>query len=229
MNTIAIIAAFMIGLFGISHGGVNAPIQSVDFEAQTVLTFEPDVEDVSAVTEEQMDSALKVIRARLDALGYYKADISWQEGTKMCVKLPYVIEDLSEITEIIGKKGELNFLDVDGNVVMEGTKDYIKAVTAMYGQTSNYGNSEHYVQLYFTYEGRSAFKTATENAIARSGEDGNYIVIALDEAIIANPRVSSVIDSDICIITGNFTRESTQELAALINSERLPFSLSLEE
>lgn len=229
-----IIAVLAFAVFAdVSIGNIRVPgvlddelgvRQGLDLVGGSVIVFEPDLENLSGVTAEQMDSAEGVIRTRLDSQGYYDATITRQGDTGIRVEIPN-IDDPSAAVSLIGQTAALHFLDVDGNVVMEGTDEFVKSASAQYGQTSSTGNSEHYVSLSFTSEGRAAFKTATENALARSSEGGNYIVIALDDAIISYPSVSTVIDDDSCIITGNFTKESAQELADLINSGQLPFSL----
>jgi protein-export membrane protein SecD len=229
-----IIAALAFAVFAdISIGNIRIPDildkdlgirQGLDLVGGSVIVFEPDLEDLSSVTAEQMNSAESVIRTRLDSQGYYDATITRQGDTGIRVEIPN-IDDPSTAVSLIGQTAALHFMDADGNIVMEGTDEYVKSASAQYGQTSSNSNSEHYVQLSFTSAGREAFKTATENALALSSENKNYILIALDDDVISYPRVSSVIDDDTCIITGSFDKESAQELADLINSGQLPFSL----
>lgn len=57
----------------------------------------------------------------------------------------------------------------------------------------------------------------------------NYIAIVLDNQVISSPRVSSTIDDDSCVIEGNFTEDSARQLANLIGSGALPFSLKQVE
>lgn len=50
--------------------------------------------------------------------------------------------------------------------------------------------------------------TPTKAAAARSSEGKNYISIQMDGKDISSPRVSEEINSDSCIISGDFTPET---------------------
>ncbi|MGM9552578.1 MAG: protein translocase subunit SecD [Clostridia bacterium] len=230
----AIIATMAFVVFGdVTIGNIRVPgvldtekgiKQGLDLVGGSVIVFEPDVENLSTVTAEQLDSAENIIRVRLDSLGQTEATVTRQGEYGIRVEIPN-IDDPNEAVAYIGQTAALQFLDIDGNVVMEGNETYVDSATSIFGQTTEYGNSQHYVELSLTKEGRAAFKTATENAIARTSEGGNVIVIALDGVPYSWPRVNEVIDSDKCIITGDFDKETAKELADVINSGRLPFSL----
>lgn len=225
MSAIAVITAIVMGFCGLAPGTSDVQNETVDFEVMTMLVFEPDVEDLSSVTEQQMDSAISMVRLKLDKLGCYDAVITKSGDMRICVNFPYVIEDTSEIKSLICKREELNFRDVDGNVVMEGTDKFIKSASAEYGLATSYVEKEHYILINFTNEGRAAFKTATENALARSAEGGDYIAITFGDELIANPKVGMAIDSESCIITGGFTKESAEEFAKEINLSLISFNL----
>ena len=55
------------------------------------------------------------------------------------------------------------------------------------------------------------------------------MAIVMDNQVISSPSVSSQIDSDSCVISGSFTRDSASELADLINAGQIPFSLKQVE
>ncbi len=232
-----IIASLAFVVFGdVSIGNIRVPgvldkelgvRQGLDLVGGSVIVFEPDVEKGYNVTDDEMASAEGVLRARLDRYGYYDATITRQNGTGLRVEIPN-IDNPQEAVQLIGKTAALNFMDVDGNVVMAGTDEFVKSATAQYGQVEQYGNSQYYVTLTLTSEGRKAFKAATEAAAVRP-EGENVIIIMLDDAVISYPRVQKVIDDENCLITGNFDKESSDELAALINAGRLPFALKSSE
>ena len=82
--------------------------------------------------------------------------------------------------------------------------------------------------MQFTSEGQKKFAEATGNIAART--DGtNIMAIVMDNQVISSPSVSSQIDSDSCVISGSFTRDSASELADLINAGQIPFSLKQVE
>ena len=48
----------------------------------------------------------------------------------------------------------------------------------------------------------------------------------MDDTVVSSPRVSEEINSDSCVITGDFTAETAQNLANQIKSGQLPFNLN---
>jgi preprotein translocase subunit SecD len=46
----------------------------------------------------------------------------------------------------------------------------------------------------------------------------------MEDEVISQPRVSSMIDSDSCVITGDFTAETAKALADQINVGVMPFT-----
>lgn len=229
-----IIVTMAVVVFGdVSIGNIRVPgvldpeygvKQGLDLVGGSVIVFEPDVEDLSTISAEDVDSAENIIRVRLTSMGETEATVTRQGDYGIRVEIPN-IDDPNEAVAYIGQTAALQFMDIDGNVVMDGTETYVQSATATFGPMDEYGNQGHYVTLSLTSEGRAAFKTATEQALTRTAEGGNVIIIALDGVPYSWPMVSQVIDSDSCIITGNFDKESAKELADVINSGRLPFSL----
>ncbi len=230
----AIIVSMAFVVFGdVTIGNIRVPgvldkelgvKQGLDLVGGSVIVFEPDVEDLDKVTPEQMDSAEGIIRARLDSQVNKESTITRQGEYGLRVEIPN-IDDPNAAVELIGKTAALNFVDANGNVVMEGNDTNVQSAAAQFGPISQYGNSEHYVLLTLTQEGQAKFKTATEQAVALKSQGMNYIGILLDETLVSMPSVEVVIDSDSCIISGSFDKESAKELADIINSGRLPFSL----
>lgn len=202
--------------------------RGLDLVGGSIIVFEPDVENLSDVTADQMDSAEQVLRARLDSQNLTEATISNQGDHGLRVEIPN-IDNPEEAISLIGQVAKLEFLDADGNVLMDGSDTYVKKAESVYGPLSQDSNSEYYVKLTLTAEGRKAFKTATEKAMSLESESKNYITIALDGVPQVSPWVHEVIDSEDCQITGNYEAKDAQELADLINSGSLPFALTASE
>lgn len=236
--TIVIIAALTVTIFGdISIGNFRVPgvfdsekgiKQGLDLVGGSVIVFEPAVENFSGITAEDMDSAESVIRTRLDSIGEKEATISRQGEYGLRVEIPN-IEDPHAAVELIGQTAALTFVNAMGEVVMDGSSDNVKSATLQFGPVSQNGNNDYYVSLELTSAGRAAFKTATENAVSLASSGMNYIAILLDDTLVSAPMVSEVIDSENCMITGKFTREEAKNLADVINSGKLPFSLKETE
>ena len=193
--------------------------QGLDLVGGSSITYEAQAD---SVTDEEMDSVKNVLRRRLDALGYSEATVSRQGEKKVRVEIP-AIQDPQQAVETLGQTAKLTFRDSDGNVVLEGAD--VKSAAARYGKTSETAPDQHYVELVLENSGIDKFAQATAAAAAKT--DGkNYIAIMLDEEVISQPSVQTTINSATCVISGGFTDSSeTSELATLINSGNLPFSI----
>ena len=197
----------------------NGIRQGLDLVGGSVITYEAQTETAE---DSEMESVKNVLRKRLDALGYSEATVSRQGEKKVRVEIP-AIQDPEEAVQTLGQTAKLTFRDAEGNVVLEGTD--VANANAAFGKTSETGSDQHYVQLQLNASGVDKFAEATAAAAGRS-DGNNYIAIMLDEEVISQPSVNETINSATCIISGGFVDASeTRELATLINSGNLPFSI----
>jgi len=122
---VLIVAFAYVAAFDVKIGNIEIPStfdkekgikQGLDLVGGSIIVFEPDVKDLSKVTDEDMDSAESIIRARLDAEGYAEATISRQGETGIRVEIPN-IDDPQKAVEMIGATAKLEFLDADGKVI----------------------------------------------------------------------------------------------------------------
>lgn len=218
------VAFFGYNIAGFEYGGMfdaeKGIRKGIDLAGGSVITFEADTENP---TDAQMNIAESIFQTRLTGAGYTEARISRDDSGKITVEIPSVF-DTDSAANLLGTVAELTFTDAEGNVVLDGATD-IKDAKALYGQTSEVGNPESYVELTFNDSAVAKFAEATKKAAART--DGtNFIAIKLDEDVVSMPMVSQEINSSTCVITGDFTQESAQELANLIKSGQLPFALN---
>ena len=109
---------------------------------------------------------------------------------------------------------------------MEGSSEHLKKAEPKHGQTSENSDAQYYIEISFTKAGREKFKEATQKAVVADA-DKQFISIALDGSVQMAPRINEVIDSDTCILSGEYTKESAQDIAKLINSGTLPFKLKI--
>ena len=228
-----LIAAFAsVCAFDIKIGNFEVPSvlgdkgikKGLDLVGGSIIVFEPDVDENTKVTSEDMDAAEAVIRARLDSQGNTEATITRQGERGLRVEIPN-IDDPQAAVDMIGQVALLEFLDADGEVIMDGSRQYVSGATKMYGKVNENSNPEHYVQLSFTKEGQEAFAAATAKAVAESDESRRIISIALDGEIQMSPTVRETINSESCVITGGYEAEDAVAVANLINSGALPFAL----
>ena len=225
------------GVFGDKFGGMldaNTGIrQGIDLAGGSVITFEAQAENP---TQEQMEAVKAVYETRLNGAGYTESRISVNEGGKVTIEIPNggapakegeeaggtTAADTDAAVELLSQVAKLTFRDADGNVVLDG--EDVKSAKSIYGQPSESAPQQYYVQVNFTSEGTKKFAEATGKAASET-EGRNIIQICMDENTVSAPSVAQRIDSDSCVITGNFTAEASSTLANQINSGNLPFKM----
>ncbi len=212
-------------IYGImSEDGIT---KGLDLNGGSVIVFTAEKENPTA---DEMDTVAALLQTRLDNMGYTEADISVQGEKSVRVEIPS-FSNPEAAAESLGATAQLKFYDavldetsgqyVPNTEVLSGK--HIKGASSQYGATSEMGSASYYVQLEFTDEGQKAFYDATSKNV------GKPIMIMMDNAIISAPRVQEAINDTTCVITGDFTQDEANNLAANIKSGQLPFSLSVTE
>lgn len=200
----------------------------LDLVGGSRIVYEAEIPDGynQANLADDMNSVQKVIRQRLTDKGFTEATVTLTGENRVTVEIPQITNP-EEAVQTLGTTAKLSFVDADGKEWLTGSD--IKKASYGYGRpTGNEVTDVHYVQVQFTSEGQKKFAEATGNIAART--DGtNVLYIVMDNQIISYPSVSSQIDSDSCVISGSFTRDSASELADLINAGQIPFSLKQVE
>ncbi len=188
---------------------------------------------------EDMNAASQMLRNRLDMNGWTDGEVSIEGGNRLRVEIPG-ISNAEEAIEGIGQAGILEFADENGMQIMpiEGggqiavrntevpallTGSNVSNASVGFGDQSNTGKNEYYINLEFDSEGTELFKNAT------SANIGKPLYICLDSMSISGPRVNSAITNGKAVITGTFTKDEATRIANLINSGSLPFSLEAIE
>ena len=219
-----IVAFLGFNIAGFSYGGMLDPEKGIrkgiDLAGGSVITLQAQAENPS---EDDMNVVESIFQTRLTNAGYTEARISKSEGGKITVEIPSVF-DTDAVAELLGAMAKLSFVDADGNVILDGATD-IKNASYQYSATEQNGNASHHVEVQFNPEAKAKFAEATRKAAAKASSGNNYIAIKMDDAVVSAPRVSQEINSDSCVITGDFTAEDAKNLANQIKSGQLPFNL----
>lgn len=220
------VAVFGIGAFNLPGAFDDDAIsKGLDLVGGSSITYvaEPDENAENFDMATALDTVESMLRQRLDTLGYTEATIAKMGTDRIRVEIPG-IDDPEDALKKLGSTAKLEFLDSSGNVILEG-KD-VKEAVANYGQTSESSmGSQYYVSLTFNDSGRQKFADATEEMAKLASSSMNYIDIELDGENISRASVSYRIDSDSCMISGNFSKDEAVYLAELISSGQLPVVL----
>lgn len=224
--------------FGLTVGPVSVPSvldeengirRGLDLVGGSSITFEAVLEDDydTANLQSDMASVQAMLQKRLDSLGYTEATVELVGDNRVKVDIP-AINDPAEAVSVLGATAQLQFVDADGNVILDGSG--IKSAKSGYGQLSQSSlKKEHYVEVTFNEDAVEKWTEATKTAA--NAEDGkNHISIKMDEETLSEPTVGSEyastgITGDTCVISGSFTADSAKTLAEQINIGQLPFSL----
>ena len=114
---IVVIAALLyVGLFGLDFTNtVRFPgitdsdgiTQGLDLKGGTVIVFKAQTDSPS---EDDMDTAVSMLRQRLDFQGYTEASVTQQGSDKIRVELPDV-QDSEQAVDTLGATAQLEFQD----------------------------------------------------------------------------------------------------------------------
>jgi len=231
---VIMLIAFLISvaLFGVrvwnipgvfDDGGIRL---GLDLAGGSSILYEADTNATPSSSD--MNAAIEMIRHRLDMLNYTEATVTSSGSNQVLVEIPG-ISDPEEAVRLLGASAVLEFRDPDGTVVMDGS-DIASAATA-YSDIGK-GYREYYISLRLKPGAVAKFADATRKAAARSGEYDeekgrykNYISIVMDDQEVASPRVEKEIDSDSCMISGDYDKKSADYMSGIISAGQLPFAL----
>lgn len=174
-----------------------------------------------------MEQTKAILSQRVDGLGIADPTIVIEGEKRIRLELAGV-EDPQDAIDLIGKTAQLQFIDPDENVVING-KNVVNADVAF--QKNSIGKEVPVVSLELDKEGTKSFADTTGRLILETEPQDRIIYIVLDGEVISSPAVSNIndggrpIDDGKAVITGNFDIESATNLATLIRAGSLPVEL----
>lgn len=222
--SLLIMAVLMAGglytaLFGLDEGRTGSAYnikQGLDLAGGVSITYQ--VVGEEEPSDEDMADTIYKLQQRV--YGYSTEALVYQEGTnRINIEIPGV-SDANAILEELGKPGSLEFIDVNGEVVLSGTD--VADAQAKTIQDSM-GNNQAVVALTMTKEGTQKFADATAAAVVNN----DAIMIVYDDVVISAPSVQAAITDGNAIIEGMGSFEEAQQLASTIRIGGL--KLELEE
>ena len=213
--TVLVTAGLIYGAaagFGESQTGAAKNIKlGLDLAGGVSITYQTVIDNP---TQEQMDDTIYKLQKRVE--GYSTEAVVYQEGNnRINIEIPGV-SDANAILEELGRPGSLEFRDLEGNVLIEGTD--IKSAEAK-GYTDNLGKNSYEVALTLTDEGAEKFAEATRENL------GLQIPIVYDGEVISAPTVQAEITDGNPSITNMESFESAERLASTIRIGSLQLEL----
>ncbi|HHU62939.1 MAG TPA: protein translocase subunit SecD [Clostridiales bacterium] len=206
-----------VAVFGLDVGRYTViPIrdaikQGLDLRGGVYIVYEPQGVENDPELESKLSGVMEILRKRLDDRGLTEATIATQGREKIRVEIPD-IDDHEEALELLGKTAKLEFIDEEGNVIIDG-KDVANA-------EANYGEGmKPMVFLELNDEGAEKFYKGTQENIDK------IIKIVLDDVVISAPVVNEAIPNGQASISGSMTIDDAAELASLIKSGALPIPI----
>lgn len=194
----------------------------IDIRGGVEATFKP-AGEIDA-TDEQLDSAKSIIETRMVSNGITDYEIYSDYGSdRIIVRFPWKEDDtnfdpVSAVDELAAT-ANLTFRNPSGEVVMDGSAVASASVGVDTSNQSTGNPGQYLVLLELNSEGAQTFADITSQYL------NQQISIYMDETMLSNPTVQSVISDGHAQISGNFDAESATKLANQINGGALPFSL----
>ena len=229
----------------LSLTGIGANDLDVRVEGQDIVVTLSE-EERRATDDRTLQQSLEIIRRRVDEAGTREPTIQRQGEDRILIQVPG-IGSAAELKELIGQTARLTFHPVNGRSVGETAPVssagelvvpsidepgvwYVLASTPVVGgedlvdaQPSFDQNGRPAVSFRFNPSGARKFGDYTAQNI------GNPFAIVLDDEVISAPVIQDHIPGGSGIITGNFTVESSTQLAILLRAGALPARLDFLE
>ena len=224
-------------------------LQVVD---QTRLVLSPTAEGLDSAVAQAMDSAVEVVRKRIDALGTREPTIIRQGDTRIVVQVPG-LQDPEALKSLLGQTAKLEFKLVDLNalpsdvasgVAPPGSQIFPYADGSAFagqsvavrrlggirgdnltGATQGFEQqtNQPIVNIQFDQQGAARFaQLTTENV-------GKPFAIILDGKVLSAPNINEPIQGGSAQISGGFTVDSANQLAISLRSGALPVDLAVVE
>ncbi len=240
----AVAAAKTLSAPVVSLTGVGQSTFDITGEGNTVTVRLSDAEK-AATNDRTMQQALEIIRRRVDAAGTREPTILRQGADRILIQVPG-LGSAEELKALIGTTAKLTFQPVIGQTQDANAKPGAGNVLApAEGEPGIYyiledrpvvsgddlvnaapsfdQNGAPAVSFNFDTTGARAFGQYTAENI------GQLFAIVLDGKVISAPRIQSAIPGGSGIITGNFTVQSSTDLAVLLRSGALPAGMNFLE
>jgi preprotein translocase subunit SecD len=228
----------------VSLTGIGQNDLAISAEGDQIVVTLSEAEKL-ATDNRTMQQSLEIIRRRVDEVGTREPTIQRQGSDRILIQVPG-IGSAEELKALIGTTAQLGFHPVIARGSATGTVPGIGQVIypSVEEKGLNYtldavpvvtGEELTDARPDFDQNGRPAVSFRFNPAGARKFGDytaaniGQLFAIVLDAEVISAPVIQSHIPGGSGIITGNFTVESSTNLAVLLRAGALPAKMTFLE
>ena len=211
----------------------------------------PTKEGIDKAIAQAMDTAVEVVRKRIDALGTREPTIIRQGQDRIVVQVPG-LQNPDALKTLLGQTAKLEFKLVDTTALASDVArgiapmgdeivpwlDQVKtpggiAVRRLGGirgdqltnaiQSNNQQSNEPVVDITFNTDGGAKFAKLTSENVHKP------FAIILDGKVLSAPNINEPILGGTAVISGSFTTQSANALAISLRSGALPVDLKVVE
>jgi len=210
---LVIVGALASLMFTTTGQVANKITLGLDLKGGFEILYEVEpLEAGQTVNTDLLKATAQMVEKRINIGGVAEPEVNIELPNRIRVKIASQNADQTKLRELIGKPAVLTFRDEQGNVILRGSD------LAPGGAGVGFDDlKQPLVTLKFS-------DPAKLEAVTRANLN-KHMAIFLDENMLTNPVIQSVITGGSAQITGNYTVESAQELADILNSGALPAKL----
>ncbi|WP_339233100.1 protein translocase subunit SecDF [Oceanobacillus sp. FSL W7-1281] len=224
-----LVIAILAGVIGTTFSNLASNVNlGLDLQGGFEVLYEVEpVEDGQEISNSLLEGTVQTLNDRVNRLGISEAVIDIEGDDRIRVQLAGV-ENQAEARELLSTSAQLSFRDVDDEEYLDGSDIVEGSASQDYNPNTNAPIVTLQLQDAAKFgEVTEEISQMTDNRLViwmdyQEGEDSfEEEVTKEDPKFVSAPAVSQAIHSNDVMIEGDFTVESAQQMADIINSGSL--------
>jgi len=212
LGLIVIVTALSLLMIFTTNSVLKHQTLGLDLQGGFEVLYQAKSTDGQELNSAALKDTAAAIERRVNAYGVSEPEINMEGTDRIRVKLAGVM-DQDAARELLGKPAKLTFRNAKNEILMDG-KDLVQNGASV--DVDKYGRPIIVLKL----NDANKFKNITSKYI------GQPIAIYLDEDLLTNPTVQSVIPDGTATITGQDSVDEAKMISELLNAGALPLELS---
>ena len=206
----------------VAENAENAAETATETATEAATETATEAADTAADAAEETAETAEAASDELDMTYIYNALAQDAAESSTATTIDFSDNDaIKQVLDLIGKTAKMRFVDPNGYIFMEG--DMVKSARYVSVQSQSADSTSNQIEFQLTSEGAKIFGEYTTKYV------GQYISIWLDNEQLVNARVNEPITNGTGLISGNYTAEGAQSVAARIQSGALPMILKQDK